>query len=227
MTVINPSGTVTAVCKDGADEFDDCHPVTMAPETSPKSVLHKRVMVTVTNNGCTAVCWDTTPSPACDIQCKGGFAAQVPLPTPKPTIKPFLQRKGLTTTNGDCTAVCWDQYPGTGCDIQCRDASITKMPEPTSGVSSLWTTTLTTGGCTFFCQDLYPGHECAVQCSGTLPTHAFGKVVHFFVPAPTYTLPCSSLMVMFTVKPLIYSLQCPSKLLSLLPQLKLVIRLKV
>ncbi len=190
MTVAADGVTATVVCKDNADEFDDCNELPHDPRGTLKPVLQERGIVTVTNDGCTAVCQNNKPNPACDIQCNGGFAAHVALPTPKPTLKPVLLQRGLTTTHNGCTAVCWDQYPGTGCDLQCHDSSITKMPEPTSGVSPMWTTTFTTFGCTFACHDLYPGSECGIQCPGPLPTRAFGKMIHFLIRAPTAILLC-------------------------------------
>jgi len=177
VTVAYSDMTVTLLCKDDTDDFDDCRD--LDPRATQNPALEKRGIVTVTNDGCTAVCWNNNPSPACDLQCDGGFAAQVALPTPKPTLKPVLQPRGLTTTRDGCTAVCWDQYPGTGCDILCHDTSVTKMPEPTSGVSSMWTSSFTSLGCTFACQDLYPGSECGVQCPGPLPTRAFGNMTDF------------------------------------------------
>lgn len=179
MTVAVSGVTFTLLCKDDKIHFDECRD--LDPRPTPKPVLEERGIVTVTNDGCTAVCWNNEPSPACDIQCDGGFAAHVALPTPKPSLKPVLQPRGLTTTHGGCTTVCWDQYPGVGCDILCHDTSITKMPESTSGVSSMWKNTFTTLGCTFICQDLYPGSECGVQCPGPLPTPVSCNMIDFLI----------------------------------------------
>lgn len=180
-TVSGIARPLSCTVHDGDDTQSYCVDLDYATYSKPgpgppfHHPLQRRDTVTVTNGGCTAVCWgNVEPKPNCDIQCSGGFAAQVALPTPEPMSKPMLQQRGLTTTHDGCTAVCWNQSPGTGCDILCHDTSITKMPEPTSDVSSLWKTTFTSFGCTFTCQDLYPGSECGVQCPGPLPTGAFG-----------------------------------------------------
>lgn len=138
--------------------------------------MQKRGVVTVTKDGCTAICWDgRSSSRECDVNCGDDFATHMVLPTPKPTPLPALHKRGATVTIDDCTAVCWNQMPGTGCDVQCRASGITKMPASTSGVSSLWKTTFTTNGCTGFCQDLMPGSECSFQCSGAFPSRLPGK----------------------------------------------------
>lgn len=173
-------GDCTAVCKD--DLFNDCT-VDCPPTPTAKAVLQKRSVVTVTNDGCTAVCWDMMPGTECDVQCSGGFATHMPLPTS--TSKALMDMKILTTINDGCTAVCWNSNPGTGCDVQCHDTSITKMPAATSGVSSMWKTTFTSNGCTFTCQDLFPGSECGITCPASASQTA-GALPMFLYPVPRH-----------------------------------------
>ena len=179
ITIVANGMTIALLCKDGEDDLDDCRDID--PRPTPKPVLEERSIVTVTNDGCTAVCSNSKPSAACDLQCDEGFAARVALPTPKPTEKPVLGPRGLSVVHGSCTTVCWDQYPGTGCDILCHDTSITKMPSPTPSVSSMWTTAFTTLGCTISCQDLFPGTECGVQCPGSLSRQSSGNMIDFLI----------------------------------------------
>ena len=156
---------------------------------SGKTALEKRSVVTVTNNGCTAVCWDKTHGNDCNVNCGDDFSTHLHLPTPKPSPAPHvhaLHKRGHTATGKGCTAVCWDLKPGTGCDVQCRESGITKMPAPTSGVSSLWTVPFTLGSCSGTCQDLLPGAECRFQCPDSLPTQVPGKTSHFICKI----LPC-------------------------------------
>lgn len=131
--------------------------------------LQRRDIVTVTNGGCTAVCWTNEPNPACDIQCSGGFAAQVALPTPMSTSKPMLQQRDLTTTvttNG-YTAVCWGE-PGENCDIQFSYDVALPTPKPLSKpMLQQRGLTTTHDGCTAVCWDQSPGSGCDIMCHDT------------------------------------------------------------
>ncbi|KAL9076274.1 MAG: hypothetical protein Q9161_000990 [Pseudevernia consocians] len=119
-----------------------------ATKTTGKPVLAKRqAVVTVTNNGCTAVCWDLSSSDLgkgidCDVYCDGGFSTSMPATSTSTstststvisTVTSFTKaalnpRTVISTTNGDCIAICWDLMPGTECDVQCSSEFKTKMP---------------------------------------------------------------------------------------------------
>ena len=165
------------------DDFIEITTLCASKPTVPTLIpmLRERGVVTVTNNGCTAVCQENMPGSECDVNCGTDFSTHIMLATPKLSAVPALEKRGFTTTDGDCTAVCWDLTPGTGCDVQCRENGITKMPAPTSDVKPLWTTTLIVDGCTAVCQDLNPGSECGFLCPDAYPFQAPGKVRRFLL----------------------------------------------
>ena len=132
--------------------------------------------MTVTNNGCTAICWNMMSGTECDVQCGRDFSTHMPLLTPEPTATLALSKRGFSTTSDDCTTVCWDLRSGSGCDVKCHESGITQIPPSPSGPSSLWRTTFTTGACTMVCQDLILGNECAFQCTGPYSTQTAGKL---------------------------------------------------
>lgn len=120
-----------------------------ASTVTPKPVLAKRqTAVTVTNDGCTAICWNLPglsedwTGTDCDVYCSGGFSTNIPatststsiststaISTVTSSVKAALnQRTVVSATNGDCTAICWDLMPGTECDVQCSSDFKTKMP---------------------------------------------------------------------------------------------------
>lgn len=127
-------GACTAVCKDNLMEDCDvtCAPTPTRGPQAPAG-LHKRGVVTVTNNGCTAVCWDLSPGTECDVHCSGGFATTL-APTPTSiaitsTVTSTTTASRKTFSEDGCTAVCWDMQPaGTECDLQCKESLPTKMP---------------------------------------------------------------------------------------------------
>lgn len=110
-----------------------------AIKANGKPVIAKRqAAVTVTNNGCTAVCEDVSnmdEGTQCEVYCSGGFSTSMPatstatsVTTSTVTKAALNQRTVVSAVNGDCTAICWDLMPGTECDVQCSSDFKTKMP---------------------------------------------------------------------------------------------------
>ena len=116
-----------------------------ATKATGKPVLAKRqqIMASVTNDGCTAVCYDLSNldnglDSECEVWCTEGFSTKMPvtstststvISTVTTSAEAALNRRTVVSaTNGDCTAICWDLMPGTECDVQCSSDFQTKMP---------------------------------------------------------------------------------------------------
>ncbi|KAF6219156.1 hypothetical protein HO133_004981 [Letharia lupina] len=168
-----------------------------AIEATGKPVLAKRqAVVTVTNDGCTAICWDLSSSDLgtgtdCDVYCSEGFSTTMPATSTSTSVvistvtsssKTALnQPTVVSSTGGDCSAVCTGNLDegDIDCGFDCGGSFYTAMPTtstsksiPTSEVALNRRTVIsaTSGDCTAICWDLMPGTECDVQCKSDFRT---------------------------------------------------------
>lgn len=171
-----------------------------ATKATGKPVLAKRqTVVTVTTDGCTAVCVDLSSvnlggGTECDIFCDGGSTTSL-LATATPVspcvISSTATSTATTTTKAalaprTVTAIDFDDI-SVHCDIDkdetvciaegLPDGPITTTIEPALNPRTL--VSATEGDCKALCWDLKPGStECDVQCSSDIKTEASGNVAH-------------------------------------------------